>query len=273
MNKEKGVLLAALALLGLMALGAWKLLPELPEIGEHRRTDLRAREKGTEDSLLIAGDLSGYLEGLDPFFWKVDAPTLPPPNINDTNKPPEPPEPPRNLKATPDDGRIRLSWDPSPTPNVLGYVLRYATEEEKWGPDPITKGTQHTVKDLENGTTYTFVLSAVGPGGLESNPLSVTGVPEEQKPPPLPPPVPEPPIGPTVVKRGYVLPVSYIGSVKTGDDTKVRRVIFKDDETGEYVRLMQGDEYKGVKVIEVRVNSVILENEKGEKFTLPQGGL
>jgi hypothetical protein len=272
MNKEKGVLLAALVMLGLMAYGAWSVLPELKTIGAHRRTDLRAREKGLDDGLLVAGDVSGYLEGLDPFFWKGAAPVGPPPSIDDTNKPPEPPEPPRGLKAVPDDGKVRLSWDPSPTPNVMGYMLRYGTDEKQWGPDPVTKGTRHTVRDLANGTTYTFLVSAVGPGGLESGPVSVNAVPEEQTVPDVPDP-PKPPIGPTVAKRGYALPVSYIGSVKVGGDAKVRKVIFKDDETGEYVRLMEGDTYKDIKVIEVRVNSVILENEKGEKFTLPQGGL
>ena len=123
------------------------------------------------------------------------------------------------------------------------------------------------VKGLVNGTSYAFLLSTVGRGGLESPPVSVTAVPEEDTAPPLPPP----PV-PNAARPGYALPVSYVGTVKAAAG-KARQAIFKDESTGEYVRLRTGDAYRDVKVIEIRVNSVILENEKGTKFTLPQGGL
>jgi hypothetical protein len=274
MNKEKTILVAALVLVAVMALLAWRLLPDLARIGEHRREGLRPFEEGLDDGLLAAGDVAGYLEGIDPFFWgkNVEAPDKPPPSIDETTPPAEPPEPPRDLRASPGDGSVRLTWEESSTPGVLGYALRYTDEDKKWGPEPITKKKGHTIEGLENGTSYTFLLSAVGPGGLESPPLTAVAVPEKQKPPPPLPPLPPPPSGPGVAKRGYVLPVKYIGTVKAGAEGGPRKVIFKDDD-GEYVRLIEGQEHMGVKVIEIRANSVILENEKGRRFTLPQGGL
>jgi hypothetical protein len=87
--------------------------------------------------------------------------------------------------------------------------------------------------------------------------------PAEIPPPPLPPQPPPKPI------EKYKLPIEYVGVVKTEND-EVRQVIFKDTASGEYLRLSEGQQHKGVTVLEVKANMVTVSNEKGEKFILPR---
>lgn len=66
---------------------------------------------------------------------------------------------------------IRLAWDPSPDPNVVGYNLSYGTNPGKYSRS-INAGnaTSVTVPSLTPGTTYFFVVTAYNNAGLQSAP-------------------------------------------------------------------------------------------------------
>ncbi len=51
--------------------------------------------------------------------------------------------------------QITLAWDPSPSPNVGGYVLYHGHASRNYT-DSVDVGdqTQYTLTDLETGTTY-----------------------------------------------------------------------------------------------------------------------
>ena len=57
--------------------------------------------------------------------------------------------------------QITLAWDPSPSPNVGGYVLYYGRASRNYT-DSVDVGdqTQYTLTDLEIGTTYYFAIVA-----------------------------------------------------------------------------------------------------------------
>ena len=57
--------------------------------------------------------------------------------------------------------QITLAWDPSPSPNVGGYVLYYGHASRNYT-DSVDVGdqTQYTLTDLETGTTYYFAIVA-----------------------------------------------------------------------------------------------------------------
>ena len=95
---------------------------------------------------------------------------------------------------------------------------------------------------------------------------------EKPEPPKLPkPPKPSKPprLPPALPTRRWKLPLSYVGTVKTPGGGQSRQAIFKDEESGKYIKLIKGQEYKKVRLIEVKSNSVILLNEKGKRFVLP----
>jgi hypothetical protein len=71
---------------------------------------------------------------------------------------------------------VTLAWDPNTEPDIVGYFL-YSRHDlsspyqqieyfplEKIDPD----NPQHTVKDMEGGITYNFVVTAINSAGLES---------------------------------------------------------------------------------------------------------
>jgi hypothetical protein len=51
--------------------------------------------------------------------------------------------------------QITLAWDPSPSPNVGGYILYHGHASRNYT-DSVDVGdqTQYTLTDLETGTTY-----------------------------------------------------------------------------------------------------------------------
>jgi len=57
--------------------------------------------------------------------------------------------------------QITLAWDPSPSPNVGGYVLYHGHASRNYT-DSVDVGdqTQYTLTDLETGTTYYFAIVA-----------------------------------------------------------------------------------------------------------------
>jgi hypothetical protein len=57
--------------------------------------------------------------------------------------------------------QITLAWDPSPSPNVGGYILYHGHASRNYT-DSVDVGdqTQYTLTDLETGTTYYFAIVA-----------------------------------------------------------------------------------------------------------------
>ena len=107
--------------------------------------------------------------------------------------------------------------------------------------------------------------------GEREDPVEPPVKPPVKPTPPKPtPPAPIPPVPPTPSVPQWKLPVAYVGTVQVQGGGRPRAAIFKDKETGEHMRLTKGDEYKEVKLVEVKSNSVILLNKEGKRFVLPQ---
>jgi len=64
---------------------------------------------------------------------------------------------------------VSLAWDPSTTPNIVGYKVYYGNASHTYGA-PITVGnrTTYTVTGLANGTYY-FAVTAYDAAGNESD--------------------------------------------------------------------------------------------------------
>ena len=85
------------------------------------------------------------------------------------------PSAPRNLEAAAGNARVELRWDPPLTDNgsaLTGYEYRQSSDggvtwSPDWGDIPGSDGstTSHTVRDLTNGTEYTFEVRAVNAVG------------------------------------------------------------------------------------------------------------
>ena len=71
------------------------------------------------------------------------------------------PGPPRNLTATPGDGQVSLNWT-EPASDGGSPIIRYdyQVDDEQWVPTGGT-ATSHVVRNLVNGTSYTFRVRAV----------------------------------------------------------------------------------------------------------------
>jgi len=72
-------------------------------------------------------------------------------------------QPPVNLKASPSNNSVDLSWTANPDPNVTGYTI-YMSKAPGTGYTPIQKRIQENqvvVDGLTNGTRYYFVVSSV----------------------------------------------------------------------------------------------------------------
>jgi hypothetical protein len=90
---------------------------------------------------------------------------------------------PRNLRATVDQGKITLQWEPPErnAPFVESYVVQRSD-----GPAPQTVSTARFVdSDYEAGKTYTYTVTAMRgttPGGTESRPFVATDITPPAKP-------------------------------------------------------------------------------------------
>jgi len=72
------------------------------------------------------------------------------------------PAAPTGLEATPTDGEVSLSWDAAD--NAESYNVYRATESGVEPTDPVAAGrtgTSYADTDVENGTTYFYVVTAV----------------------------------------------------------------------------------------------------------------
>lgn len=75
---------------------------------------------------------------------------------------------------------ISLSWDPSPTPNLTGYVVHYGLASRQYPHHRLvsTNGCRATIGNLVENETYFFAVTARGPTGLDSLPSNeVSGSP------------------------------------------------------------------------------------------------
>ncbi len=67
-------------------------------------------------------------------------------------------------------GSVTLAWDPSPDPNVVGYVLHYGTSSRDYTTTAnVGNQTTATVRGLDWGVTYFFVVTAYDASGVESD--------------------------------------------------------------------------------------------------------
>jgi hypothetical protein len=65
---------------------------------------------------------------------------------------------------------LTLTWDPSPSPEVVGYHLYYGAESGNYTNSIVLSNvTTATVSGLLSGVTYYFALTAVGSDGQESD--------------------------------------------------------------------------------------------------------
>ncbi len=78
------------------------------------------------------------------------------------------PSAPRNLEAAAGNARVDLRWDPPLTDNgsaLTGYVVRHSADGgANWMSETLAV-TRHTVRDLTNGTEYSFEVRAVNGAG------------------------------------------------------------------------------------------------------------
>ncbi|MGA2242907.1 MAG: hypothetical protein ABSH11_12860 [Verrucomicrobiota bacterium] len=101
-------------------------------------------------------------------------------------KPPPPPAAPTILTVTANNGQVILTWTASS--GATNYNVKRSPSSGSETTIATTAGTSYTDTNVLNGTTYYYVVSALGAGGEGANSLEVSATP------PIPPP-PAPRIG------------------------------------------------------------------------------
>jgi hypothetical protein len=65
-------------------------------------------------------------------------------------------------------GQVTLSWDENTENNVVGYKIYYGESSGNYGPNvDVGNQTSYTIKDLEGGKSYYFVVTAYNTSGVE----------------------------------------------------------------------------------------------------------
>ncbi len=110
--------------------------------------------------------------------------------------PVEAPGPVRNLRTTPEDGRVTLNWDPPVVgaEDIVHYRVFYGTSRDRLtdAVDTFTDATTWYVPNLENEVTYYFAVAAVNSRGAMSEHFEAV-LPETPMPPVIDvPPIPDP---------------------------------------------------------------------------------
>ena len=174
--------------------GAWPGWYDGPVVVPDALGDVEAR---LPNGVLFAQDGTVYVtEDYYHLIRQVTGTTLPlvPP------PPPPPPPAPTFLTVLANYGQVSLTW--SASAGATGYNLKRSPNSG--GPYTVlvnTTSTNYTDTSVLNGTTYYYVVSAVGAGGEGLNSAQVSATP------PLPP-VPDPQIG-YVDFPATSLPVAY----------------------------------------------------------------
>jgi acid phosphatase type 7 len=85
-----------------------------------------------------------------------------------------PPAPPSGLSAVGANGQVKLAWKASPSTGLTGYDVYRANPDGSWAATPLATVSSATLAysdgGLTNGTAYTYRVTAVGTGGLQSSP-------------------------------------------------------------------------------------------------------
>ena len=102
---------------------------------------------------------------------------------------------PRNLRATPQDESVDLTWSASTSSSVVGYEISYKLHDDStWSVfnDDIITGTSITVTGLENGESYDFkVTGKTASNVLKKSSNTATATPTGSSTPPvITPPTP-----------------------------------------------------------------------------------
>ncbi len=115
-------------------------------------------------------------------FYALPKPGKTPPGQAKKNRPPAAPT---GLTATAGDGQVTLDWADNTESDLAEYnVYRDGNLLIKI----LSPTSEHTDDSVENGTTYTYYVTAVDTGGLESRASNtVSATPGDGSEPPKPP--------------------------------------------------------------------------------------
>lgn len=90
------------------------------------------------------------------------------------------PDPISNLSALPLDSKVKLTWQASPSPDVVKYRVYYKKNTEQWSSaaimDNIT-ASPASIINLTNNQTYDFMVTAVDGSNNESQGVTVSAIP------------------------------------------------------------------------------------------------
>lgn len=88
---------------------------------------------------------------------------------------------PLNMQATPGNGKVILSWDEPDVHNWFTISITFVPEDEDVGqPVGVLDGsTSVTIEELNNGTAYTFTVTAEDFMGLSSEGVSAVATPSD----------------------------------------------------------------------------------------------
>ena len=149
---------------------------------------------GPYTSIPVAGtsyDHTGLANGTT-YFYVVSASNSAgeSPNTSEvsaTPQPPPPPAAPTGLGATPGNGQVSLSWNPSA--GATSYTVKAALTTG--GPydaftQPGVTGTTFVNAGLSNGTTYYYVVSASNASGEGADSIEKAATPQPPPPPAAP---------------------------------------------------------------------------------------
>ena len=81
-------------------------------------------------------------------------------NVDDDDQAANAPGGPRNLRATPGDGEVTLTWSP-PLSDGGSPIIRYEHQVDGGAWSETGEPTRHVVDGLTNGTQYTFGVRAI----------------------------------------------------------------------------------------------------------------
>jgi fibronectin type 3 domain-containing protein len=93
------------------------------------------------------------------------------------------PDAPTDLRATPGDGKVALSWTPPPEqpglPNIYYHLYYRIGASADWSAPIYVDGYTYVHDGLENGVTYTYTVAALNPlgEGVSSDYVSATPTP------------------------------------------------------------------------------------------------